>query len=674
MSETVSGTKFFSIESSPTNWALNKAAILQSNKKGCAARGMVTVATLTAVPSALKNLACLIVKIFVNTFALTFGQIPSLKARIWKPLETQGLVGANAGRTLLNLVLHVYKCVMFLTFSPLCCLFVGTFYPPACKIAHDALGLTSSPKKQNNNNKAPQKPNGKTPETPEGKNKPGNVKNPAAPNNPAKPDPGVSKPAVPTNKKPEKTPTVEVPVTKTEEKPESPMAPIEPITKPDATPVEVEKRQQEDEPSITDEEEVEEGEYVEEGTEYVEEEGVDVPNAPPPPPPQEWEIPTPSENTRLKTKGTPPNISSAQILNFGKSSLRRVEKTHEEPKDKLSTIGRSFLNSSAYQNALKNAKNRKSFEEGDDWEDEDVEEDQNPPKVPPQPSPTPTPATTPPNATTPTEPTKPKPVLKEEKKEVTLLKDLIYKNRQLLNAGTIASKNGAANMRSIKGGDRGALLRQQLEKQTSLRKAKATVYVSVTELKERLPESEIRALLGPEDYNTYIEEAQQIREDLEEFLPEEEKKIKECLEKAANSNIFKVAQKRLPIPEYNQDPEIKANSDQQKPDEETTSYNEKPQADPKKIENVSEEKKEEAPKLTKEQKKKLKLKKKLKQEREAAELLKQQQEDVKEENIDNPQVVENQETSIGGSLTRKKGRERAESIGFTIKKKTDSTN
>lgn len=163
----VSETKFFSTQTSPTNWSLDKAVKLRNEKKHCSAVCLSGVATLSFVPSSLKNVVCVIVKIPVTVFALTVGQIPPVKARTWSKLENVDLVASSAARTLFALGIHVYKTVMFIAFSPLCCVFVGFISPSLCKAAHDFLRLT-----------APQKSDEKIEENPQANKDPEPLKKP----------------------------------------------------------------------------------------------------------------------------------------------------------------------------------------------------------------------------------------------------------------------------------------------------------------------------------------------------------------------------------------------------------------------------------------------------------------------------------------------------------------
>lgn len=147
MTVDVSGSNsFFAVQVSPANWALNKAVTL-SEKKPCAARSMVPVSALFFIPSALQNLVALVVKATLAVFVLPLALIPPVKKRMWETLEPIHLVGACPGRTLLNLALHIYKTVMFLTFAPIYCLAVGMFSPKVCKAGLDAMKLTDSPQK-----------------------------------------------------------------------------------------------------------------------------------------------------------------------------------------------------------------------------------------------------------------------------------------------------------------------------------------------------------------------------------------------------------------------------------------------------------------------------------------------------------------------------------------------
>lgn len=145
MADSIACKHFFSIASSPTGWALNKAVTLKEKKRHCSAATMAGIAATLTIPSALKHASALLVKIFIATFALTIGQIPSVKAKAWSRLEQRSLVASTGGRTVLALAQHVYQCVMFLTFSPLCCLLVGPFSATACRKAHSSLHLTAAP-------------------------------------------------------------------------------------------------------------------------------------------------------------------------------------------------------------------------------------------------------------------------------------------------------------------------------------------------------------------------------------------------------------------------------------------------------------------------------------------------------------------------------------------------
>lgn len=147
------GSRFFSVHKSPSNWAINQAVHL--NKEGSlgAARGMMVVSSLFGPISSGKNLANFVVKLPVTIFAATAGQVPAVKERVWTKLEVVSLVAATLAKTLLNLAIHVYKFVMFLTFSPICNLTVGMISPEAAKKAHDWLKLT--PPKESSEEKKP---------------------------------------------------------------------------------------------------------------------------------------------------------------------------------------------------------------------------------------------------------------------------------------------------------------------------------------------------------------------------------------------------------------------------------------------------------------------------------------------------------------------------------------
>jgi hypothetical protein len=132
---------FFGVDSSPASRALNWA---NDEKRRCAAIGKVQIATALFLPSALKHLVCVIIKLAIIAFAATFGQIPAIKARIWSRLENTQLVSSSVGKSFVDIALHLYRFVMFMTFSPLCCLFVGLFAPHACTKAHDVLKVNDS--------------------------------------------------------------------------------------------------------------------------------------------------------------------------------------------------------------------------------------------------------------------------------------------------------------------------------------------------------------------------------------------------------------------------------------------------------------------------------------------------------------------------------------------------
>lgn len=139
-------TGFFSINSSPSHWSLNKASLLSQEKRHCSALCVNQVSILLSFPSSLKNLACLIVKVAVAVFALTLGQISSVHAKAWSKLQDRCLVASNAKRTVAELALHAYKVVAFLTLSPFICVLVGNFTPKLCLRAHNFLRLTPGSK------------------------------------------------------------------------------------------------------------------------------------------------------------------------------------------------------------------------------------------------------------------------------------------------------------------------------------------------------------------------------------------------------------------------------------------------------------------------------------------------------------------------------------------------
>lgn len=143
MSDKIAEKKFFSIQSSsPTDLALNKAVELREKKRYFASFCMVEVSLLAVVPSAVKDVACVVVKLCVSVFALTIGQIPPIKTRTWTKLQEKGLVSETPLKTVIHLVIHVYRAVMFIVFTPISCLLIGTFSPETCKKANDVLKLT----------------------------------------------------------------------------------------------------------------------------------------------------------------------------------------------------------------------------------------------------------------------------------------------------------------------------------------------------------------------------------------------------------------------------------------------------------------------------------------------------------------------------------------------------
>ncbi|QLH34839.1 MAG: hypothetical protein HWD61_00785 [Parachlamydiaceae bacterium] len=114
---------------------------------------MREVAVPSNFPSAGKNLINFIVKVPVGLFAITIGQIPAVKRKTWDNLEKVHLVSSSLGKTLLDLAIHVYKAIMFLTFSPIWCFTVGTFSPKFCKTVLDKMHLTKSEGPQQENPK-----------------------------------------------------------------------------------------------------------------------------------------------------------------------------------------------------------------------------------------------------------------------------------------------------------------------------------------------------------------------------------------------------------------------------------------------------------------------------------------------------------------------------------------
>lgn len=136
---------FFSPDTSPVDSCQQKALKFVAHKKECAARSINLVSTGAALPSALKNLHAFSIKFFIAAYATTFGQIPSLKAKTWTGLEKHCLVSENLKKTWVALGLHLYKFVMFCTFSPISSLIVGAvFSPRANKKIHDKLGLSQN--------------------------------------------------------------------------------------------------------------------------------------------------------------------------------------------------------------------------------------------------------------------------------------------------------------------------------------------------------------------------------------------------------------------------------------------------------------------------------------------------------------------------------------------------
>lgn len=169
---------FFSPDTSPVDSCQQKALKFVAHKKECAARSMNLVSTGAALPSALKNLHAFSIKFFIAAYATTFGQIPSLKAKTWTGLEKHCLVSENLKKTWVALGLHLYKFVMFCTFSPISSLIVGAvFSPRANKKIHDKLGLSqnltpqrfiqkenSPPKNHLDSDKSAEKEQNKTPQ------------------------------------------------------------------------------------------------------------------------------------------------------------------------------------------------------------------------------------------------------------------------------------------------------------------------------------------------------------------------------------------------------------------------------------------------------------------------------------------------------------------------------
>ena len=119
----------FELESSPTDWALNHAVHFSKENRHFSATCMVVVAAASSIPSATKNLTCVVVKVSVAIFAYSnIGQIAAIKTRTWSTFQDFHLISTSKEETLKELVLHVYKCVMFLTFSPFCCLTRGYLF------------------------------------------------------------------------------------------------------------------------------------------------------------------------------------------------------------------------------------------------------------------------------------------------------------------------------------------------------------------------------------------------------------------------------------------------------------------------------------------------------------------------------------------------------------------
>ncbi|BBI17136.1 hypothetical protein [Neochlamydia sp. S13] len=158
MATSVTRSKFFSIDASPANWALHKAVLSEAGKYRLAARSWVFVSTISCVPSAGQQLANLIIKMAAATYITTLGQIPALKKRSWSKLESCNLISENLSKSWMNVALHAYKFVMFLTISPICCLITGIVSPKTCKDIHDKLHLTSPQQSQADLNKSPSDP------------------------------------------------------------------------------------------------------------------------------------------------------------------------------------------------------------------------------------------------------------------------------------------------------------------------------------------------------------------------------------------------------------------------------------------------------------------------------------------------------------------------------------
>ncbi|MBS4166532.1 MULTISPECIES: hypothetical protein [unclassified Neochlamydia] len=158
MATRVTKLKFFSIDASPANWALHKAVLSETGRCRLAARGWVFVSTISCVPSAGQQLANLIIKMAAATYITTLGQIPALKKRSWSKLESYNLISENLSKSWVNVALHAYKFVMFLTISPICCLITGIVSPKTCKDIHDKLHLTGPQQAQVGLNESPSDP------------------------------------------------------------------------------------------------------------------------------------------------------------------------------------------------------------------------------------------------------------------------------------------------------------------------------------------------------------------------------------------------------------------------------------------------------------------------------------------------------------------------------------
>ena len=166
--------------SSPTNWAMNQAVHLNKEGSRGAARGMMVVSGLFGPISSGQSLICAAANfpLFPLTAAASAGNYNAekLKQKTWSKLDVVRGIAFGVGTALLAIAVYVYRCVMFLTFSPLCCLTVGLVSPEAAKKAHDWLKLTfkeAEQKKPQSNQQAVVNP-----EAPKAQVLPGNIENP----------------------------------------------------------------------------------------------------------------------------------------------------------------------------------------------------------------------------------------------------------------------------------------------------------------------------------------------------------------------------------------------------------------------------------------------------------------------------------------------------------------